>query len=123
MSRIDEDALVPFHPGFWLARRAPGLPLVPAMIAGPIEHEPGNSSNVLDRSPLALPFIAELSGIECDPYEVSLCRELIPITEDEYRYRKAQCDWSRDWDAADPQLKPQRRADLTKLQPIGPEGS
>ena len=122
MPRIDEDALIPFRPGFWLARRAPGLPLVPAMIAGPLDHEPGNPGNLLDRSPLALPYVAELAGQECDPYEVSLMRELIPISEAEYRYRKAQCDWSRDWDAADPQLKPQCHADLTKLPPIGPGG-
>ena len=121
MPRIDEEALIPFRPGFWLARRAPGLPQVPAMIAGPLDHEPGDPSNLLDRSPLCLPYVAAISGRECDPYEVSLCRELIPITEAEYRYREAVCRWARKWDLAEPQLAYRSRADLAKLQPIGPE--
>ena len=120
MPRIDAEALIPFKPGFWLARRAPGLPLVPAMIAGPLDHEPGDSSNKLDRSPLCLPYVAELAGEPCDPYEVSLMRELIPISAHEYRYRMAVVGWSRDWDKTDPQLKPNRRADLAARPPIGP---
>ena len=121
MPRIDAEALIPFKPGFWLARRAPGLPLAPAMIAGPLDHEPGDPSNRLDRSPLCLPYIAELAGEPCDPYEVSLMRELIPIAESEYRYRVATCGWARDWDKGAPMLKPMRRAALANRPPIGPE--
>ena len=90
------------------------------MIAGPLQHEPGAPSNRLDRSPLCLPYIAELAGEPCDPYEVSLMRELIPIAEAEYRYRVATCAWSRDWDNGDPALKPNRRAALADRPPIGP---
>ena len=115
----DED--MPKLVGYWMVRRGPGFPEVPAMVAGPLPHEPGEPDNLLDRSPLCMQHIyyAELAGEPCNPYAVAWCREMKPISRQEYNFQLARLAYNRKWRGLD--IKHNKRVDVTKLPAIGPE--
>lgn len=99
------------RPGFWLCRLTKGGPLVPCAIElRACPHEPGDPSNVMERSPTLVGFI---DGEEVHPSRVPwMFGEAIDAAE--YRYRVADAAWARKHAPHAPRANPRERIDLLK---------
>lgn len=105
-------------PGYWLAKMGRGCPDIPCAIWR-CNHEPGNPENEL-KVPI---FVAAAAGKEVDPLDVLVLRERREITEAAYATRTNEFAWVATWgDEDDPLKRPDRRPDLMKLKPVGPNG-
>jgi hypothetical protein len=101
------------QPGYWLMRMVKGGPRVPATIC--IVHttrEPGEESNLMDRSPFIAAFIAG------DPVSIDDVwhRRGEPITESEYRFRVADLEYARRYAPDEPQAAPRKKIDLMQAK-------
>ena len=97
--------------GFWLCRLTKGGPQVAcAIVRRACPHEPGDPSNIMERSPTLVGFI---DGEEVHPSRVPWPFGTV-ITESEYRYRIADAAWARTHAPHLPQAKPRERIDLLK---------
>ena len=98
--------------GHYLICLGKGRPWVAARITGPLDHEPGDPDNQLDRSPLCLPLVADILGEECDPLDVWCAWRREETTEAEYAFRCADATYARQYAPQEPQVRPQRKVDM-----------
>jgi hypothetical protein len=103
--------------GHYLICLGKGRPWIAARIVGPLDHEPGNPDNLLDRSPLCLPLVADILGDDCDPLDVWCAWRREETTEADYRFRCADAGWSRQHAPSEPQAQPKRQIDLFTAPP------
>jgi len=109
------------QPGYWLFQYVNGGPVLPAAIYR-IEHEPGSECdedgpNILDTGSI---LIANIGYREVEPERIWIGRRLRALTEDEYSLAMQQLAWDRDYDPANPVVRPKERVALDTLKPIGP---
>lgn len=72
------------------------------------QHEPGDPSNVMERSPTLVGFV---DGEEVHPSRVPWPYGA-PMTEADYRYRLANAEWARKHAPDEPIANPRTRVDL-----------
>jgi hypothetical protein len=99
------------RPGYWLCRLVKGGTQVACAIElRACEHEPGDPSNVMDRSPTLVGFV---DGDETHPSNVPWPFGTA-ITAEEYRYRLASAEWARKHAPDDPAANPRERVDMLR---------
>jgi len=95
--------------GYHLVRLVRGGPLVPAEL-WESNTEPDCPENVLDRSRPY--FVAKIAGEDVDPLDVICAFERRPITEAEFKFRVADCTWTKAHSPEEPQANPKKRINL-----------
>lgn len=99
------------RPGWWLCRLVKDGPLVPCAIElRACPHEPGDPSNVMERSPVLVGFV---DGEEVHPSRVPWPYGT-PTTEADYRYRLANAEWARKHAPHEPIARPKERIDMLR---------
>lgn len=105
--------------GRWLVRLGRNRPLIPAAIMRvQTTSEPGESSNLMERSPFLAAFIG---GEPVALYEVWEGKGT-PITDDEYRFRVAEMAWAKRYAPSEPIARPKEAVSLFDRPAIGPPG-
>ena len=100
------------RPGWWLCRLTKGGPMIPCAIElRACPHEPGDPSNVMDRSPTLVGFI---DSSETHPENVPWMYGT-EIDAAEYRFRLASAEWARKHAPHEPIAKPREKIDLMKV--------
>lgn len=103
------------EPGFWMIRLAKNGPEVPAAVKRlQTTYEPGNPTNLMERSPFIAAFIR---GEVVAPARVWETRGR-SISELEYEYQLRLARWANVTDEITPLAEPTKAVDLNAIPPL-----
>lgn len=103
------------EPGFWMLRLKKGGVEVPAAIKRvQTAFEPGNPTNLMDRSPFMAAFIRDEVVALPEVWE----RRGRAVTETEYEYQLRIAGWAKTTTERTPLARPEVSVDLSAIPPL-----